>query len=302
MTATDGLRSAIASATAVLAQAGIDSARHDAEALAAHLAGTDRGRLALLDPPGEQFFQRYQDAVAARCRRVPLQHIVGTAEFGPVTVRVGPGVFVPRPETEALLEWAVAQHLPAQPVIVDLCTGSGALALALARNWPAARVLGIDDSEMALEYARDNCFGTTVELICADVVTPGLLPELDGRVDLVVANPPYVPDSAELDPEVAEHDPHHAVFGGQDGMTGIAAVAALAGRWLRPGGLVAVEHDDTTSPDTVDLLTDTALFDTVVARHDLVGRPRFVTAMRRSGASDCAGDDAERSDEEEWRQ
>jgi release factor glutamine methyltransferase len=286
MTATDGLRSAIASATTVLAQAGIDSARHDAEALAAHLAGTDRGRLPLLEPPGEQFFQRYQNAVVVRSRRVPLQHIVGTAEFGPVTVRVGPGVFVPRPETEALLEWAVAQHLPAEPVIVDLCTGSGALALALARSWPAARVLAIDDSETALEYARDNCAGTTVELICADVTRPELFPELDGRVDLVVANPPYVPDSAELDPEVAEHDPRHAVFGGPDGMTVIAPVVALAGRWLRPGGLVAVEHDDTTSPETVDLLTGTALFDAVVARRDLAGRPRFVTAIRRRGADD----------------
>ena len=283
MTASDGLRSAIASATAVLAQAGIESARHDAEALAAHLAGTDRGRLLMLDPPGDQFFQRYQNAVAVRSRRVPLQHIVGTADFGPVTVRVGPGVFVPRPETEALLEWAVAQHLPSRPVIVDLCTGSGALALALARKWPAARVLGFDDSETAFEYARDNCTGSTVELICADVTTPGLLPELDGRVDLVVANPPYVPDSAELEPEVSDHDPHHALFGGADGMAVIAAVTALAGRWLRPGGAFAVEHDDTTSTHTVDLLAGTALFDTIVARRDLVGRPRFVTARRGSG-------------------
>ena len=102
----DGLRSAIGSATAVLAKAGIDSARHDAEALAAHLSGTERGRLPLLDPPGDEFFQRYHDVVAVRSRRVPLQHIAGTADFGPVTLRVGPGVFIPRPETEALLEWA----------------------------------------------------------------------------------------------------------------------------------------------------------------------------------------------------
>jgi release factor glutamine methyltransferase len=280
----DGLRSAIEFATAVLAEAGIDSARHDAEALAAHLSGTERGRLPLLDPPGDKFFRRYYDIVAVRSRRVPLQHLTGTAGFGPVTLRVGPGVFIPRPETEALLEWAVAQQLPAQPVIVDLCTGSGALALALARTWPAARVLGVDDSQTALGYARDNCAGTNVELICGDVTTPGLSAELDGRVDLVVANPPYVPDSAELVPEVKEHDPHHAVFGGPEGMTVISAVAALAGRWLRPGGLLAVEHDDSTSTQTVDLLSGSALFDSVVARRDLVGRPRFVTARRRSGA------------------
>ena len=286
MSSSEGLRSAIDSATAALAEAGIDSARHDAEELAAYLSGTQRGRLPLLDPPGDQFFQRYHDIIAVRSRRVPLQHITGTADFGPVTLRVGPGVFIPRPETEALLEWATAQQLPAQPVIVDLCTGSGALALALAQNWPAARVLGVDDLQTALGYARHNCAGTSVELFCADVTTPGLWPELDGRVDLVVANPPYVPDSAELDPEVLEHDPRHAVFGGPEGMTVIAAVAALAGRWLRAGGLFAVEHDDTTSSQSVEVLTDLAVFDSIVARRDLVGRPRFATA-RRMGAG-CA--------------
>ena len=115
----------------------------------------------------------------------------------------------------------------------------------------------------------------------ADVTTPGLLPELDGQVDLVVANPPYVPDSVVLEPEVAQHDPPHAVFGGPDGMAVIAAVVGLAGRWLRPGGLFAVEHDDTTSSETVELVRGTGLFDDIVARQDLAGRPRFVTARRR---------------------
>jgi release factor glutamine methyltransferase len=281
----DGLRSAITSATAVLADAGIDSARHDAEALAAHLSGTDRGRLSLLEPPGDEFFERYRDVVAKRARRVPLQHITGKADFGPVTLRVGPGVFIPRPETEALLEWAADQKLPARPLIVDLCTGTGALALALARRFPAARVVAVDDSETALQYARTNRSGSTVELLSADVTTPGLLPELDDRVDLVVANPPYVPDGVALDPEVADHDPQHAVFGGPDGMRVIAAVAALAGRWLRPGGLFAVEHDDTTSSKTVEMLLDTGRFDNVAARRDLTGRLRFVTAGKvRSGA------------------
>ncbi|HTM84486.1 MAG TPA: protein-(glutamine-N5) methyltransferase, release factor-specific, partial [Mycobacterium sp.] len=130
-----GLRDAIDSAAAVFADVGIDSARHDAEALAAHLAGTDRGRLALLDPPDDDFFGRYRELVAARRSRIPLQHLIGTAAFGPVTLQVGPGVFIPRPETEALLEWALkqaeAQPLHPYPVIVDACTGSGALAIAL---------------------------------------------------------------------------------------------------------------------------------------------------------------------------
>jgi release factor glutamine methyltransferase len=275
------LRRAIDSAAAVLADAGIDSARCDAELLAAYLAGTSRGRLPLLDPPDE-FFARYHDVVSARSRRIPLQHLTGTVAFGPVVLRVGPGVFIPRPETEAMLAWATAQRLPARPVIADVCTGSGALALALAHHWPAARVLGIDDSEAALDYARRNVAGTAVELVCADVTAPGLLTELDGLVDLLVANPPYVPDDTVLEPEVAQHDPHHALFGGPDGMTVIAAVTGLAGRWLRPGGMFAVEHDDTRSACTAELILRTGLFDDIVARKDLAGRHRFVTARRRA--------------------
>jgi release factor glutamine methyltransferase len=198
------------------------------------------------------------------------------------------------------LEWVIAQQLPARPVIVDVCTGSGALALALAHYRADlgldARIIAVDDSDAALDYARRNAEGTAVELVRADVAVDGLLPELDGQVDVVVANPPYIPDAVELDAEVAQHDPHHALFGGPDGMSVITAVVGLAGRWLRPGGLFAVEHDDTTSSQTAELLCSTGLFDDIRARHDLVGRPRFVTA-RRSGADDSRRDDAERSDE-----
>jgi release factor glutamine methyltransferase len=277
---TTRLRCAIESATTLLADAGIDSARYEAEELAAHLTGTERGRLPLIDSPDDTFFDRYHAAIAARSRRVPLQHITGTAAFGPLRLLVGPGVFIPRPETEAILEWATAQHLPEAPVIVDLCTGSGALAIALAQHWPEARLLGIDDSDAALEYARKNSAGTKVELLHADVTKPGLLTDLDGQVDLVVANPPYVPDGAPVEPEVSHYDPSHAVFGGADGMTVINAIVRLAGRWLRPGGFFAVEHDDTTSSLTCELISGTELFDDVVARTDLTGRPRFVTARR----------------------
>jgi release factor glutamine methyltransferase len=277
---TTRLRSAIDSATTLLADAGIDSARYEAEELAAHLTGTERGRLPLVDSPDDTFFDRYHAAIAARSRRVPLQHITGTAAFGPLRLIVGPGVFIPRPETEAILEWATAQRLPEAPIIVDLCTGSGALAIALAQHWPDGRVLGIDDSDAALEYARKNSAGTKVELLHADVTKPGLLTDLDGQVDLVVANPPYVPDGAPVEPEVSHYDPSHAVFGGADGMTVINAIVRLAGRWLRPGGFFAVEHDDTTSSMTCELISGTELFDDVVDRTDLAGRPRFVTARR----------------------
>ena len=274
------VRQAVEAATVRLAAAGVASPRIDAELLAAHVAGVDRGRLMVLDDADEQFDQAYDELVAARSRRIPLQHLIGTAPFGPLTLAVGPGVFIPRPETEALLEWACTRKLPGDPLIVDLCTGSGALALALAARWPDARVLAVENSPAALEFARRNAAGTRVEILDADVTAPGLLPELDGRVDLLVSNPPYIPETAVLEPEVAEHDPAPALFGGPDGMSVIRPIVTLAARWLRDGASCAVEHDDTTSELSVGAFVDDGRFTEVTARRDLAGRPRFVTATR----------------------
>lgn len=273
------MREVIDAATDELAAAGVGSARVDAELLAEHVAGIPRGRLTLSTPDAE-FVERFGRLTALRARRIPLQHLTGTAAFGPVTVHVGPGVFIPRPETEALLEWVLAQPLPDAPLIVDLCTGSGALALALAAHRPRAEVIAVDDSEQALNYARRNIGDSRVELVRADVTEPALLEDLDARVDVLVANPPYIPAGAELEIEVAQHDPDHALFGGADGMAVIEPIVAAAARLLRPGGVCAVEHDDTTSPHTVELFRRTRCFDEVTARHDWTGRPRFVTALR----------------------
>ncbi len=273
------IRQAIADATAQLSAAGIHSARVDAELLAAHAAGVDRGLLAVAEPDAD-FNGRYSALVGRRAQRIPLQHIIETAAFGPLILHVGPGVFIPRPETEALLEWAQHQPLPADRVIIDLCTGSGALALALARSRPAARVIAVEDSADALRYADRNCRDSAVQLLRADVTAPDLLTELDGAVDLIVSNPPYIPLGAELDPEVAEHDPEHALFGGADGMSVIGPIVTAAARLLRPGGRIGVEHDDTTSAATAELFVRSGAFTDVTARHDLTGRPRFVTATR----------------------
>lgn len=274
------LRQAIEAAASRLAAAGVASPRIDAELLAAHVAGVDRSRLMFTDDPGEGFEQAFDELVAARSRRIPLQHLIGTAPFGPLTLAVGPGVFVPRPETESLLEWACAQSLPSNPLIVDLCTGSGALALALAAHRPDSRVVAFENSPAALQFARRNAAGTRVEIVDADVTTAGLLPEFDGRVDLLVSNPPYIPEAAVLEPEVAEHDPAAALFGGPDGMAVIRPIVTLAARWLRDGAPCAVEHDDTTSELAVEAFDRDGHFTDVTARRDLAGRPRFVTASR----------------------
>lgn len=273
------LHHVIDAAAQTLARAGVGSPRVDAELLAAHVAGIDRGRLGWIEPDSD-FVARYERLVARRAERVPLQHLTGTAAFGPVDVEVGPGVFIPRPETESLLEWALAQPLSQRPLIVDLCTGSAALALALCSHLPAARVIAVDDSDEALAYARRNVRDTRVELLRADVTAAGLLSELDGAVDLLVANPPYIPAHAQLEPEVAQHDPSHALFGGEDGMVVIDHIVDVAARLLRPGAVCAVEHDDTTSDRTVEAFTRAGRFVEVTARHDLTGRPRFVTAVR----------------------
>ncbi|HUO38695.1 MAG TPA: peptide chain release factor N(5)-glutamine methyltransferase [Mycobacterium sp.] len=275
------VRRAIDEATATLAGAAVASPRSDAEELAAHVLGTTRGGLALVDAVSDGFVRRYAELVDARARRIPLQHLIGTTAFGEVILHVGPGVFIPRPETEALLEWAMRQQLAPAPVIVDLCTGSGALAVALARHQPRARIVAVDNSPDALRCARQNSAGTCVEVREADVADPTLFADLHGKVDLVVANPPYLPLGVRVEPEVAQHDPPGALFGGADGLALIRPIVALATRMLKLGGLLAIEHDDTASAAVQALLT--GAFDDIAGRTDLVGRPRFVTG-RRKGA------------------
>ncbi|RWA22041.1 peptide chain release factor N(5)-glutamine methyltransferase [Mycolicibacterium brumae] len=290
------IRELISAAEATLAAAGVDSPRADAELLAAHAAGVDRSRIAVWavtgHTPDTHVADCYRQLIDARAARAPLQHLTGYAAFGPLTLRVGPGVFVPRPETEALLEWAlgveasnpVASSRRASSsnpaVAVDLCAGSGALGLALAHHHPDARVWLVENSPAALAYTRRNAEPyPNVTVLDADATDPGLLGELNGRVDLLVCNPPYIPDGAALPAEAAA-DPDRALFGGPDGMSVIGPLAAVAARLLRPGGAIGVEHDDTTAEATVAVLRDAGVFDDIVARTDLTGRPRFVTAVR----------------------
>ena len=278
------LRAVLAEAERELAAAGVASPRFDAESLAAHALGIQRGHLVLqprIDPAAERVLRAL---VARRAAREPLQHLLGTAVLGPVEVAVGPGVFIPRPETELLLEWGVARlrHV-ASPLVVDLCTGSAALALAIAAVRPDAEVHAVEVDPDALGWARRNvaAHGGRVQLHASDVRASDLLPDLAGRVDLVVCNPPYVPDATPVAPEVSTGDPAVAVFGGPDGLAVIPEVVARATALLRPGGAFAVEHDDTHAEAVPALLRAHGDLVDVAEHADLNGRPRYATARRR---------------------
>ncbi|MEV6101638.1 peptide chain release factor N(5)-glutamine methyltransferase [Nocardia sp. NPDC051981] len=284
------LRPAVREAVEILAAAGVHSPRADAEYLAAHVLGVDRGRLALMPMLTPDQLEEYRKLVASRAERVPLQHLTGTAAMGEIDLAVGPGVFVPRPETELLFAWALGQ-LEAlghehQPIVVDLCTGSGALALAIAHARPDAQVHAVELDTEALAWARRNALqladegDTPIDLIAGDVTDPAILEQLNGRVDVVVCNPPYIPEDAELDPEVIDHDPHRALFGGPDGLSVIRPMTATIARLLREDGTVAVEHDDTNGSGVVALFAAHGGFTDIVEHPDLAGKPRFVVARR----------------------
>ncbi|GAA4539344.1 peptide chain release factor N(5)-glutamine methyltransferase [Pseudonocardia xishanensis] len=282
------LRVAIAEAERALVAAGIDSARVEAEFLAAHVVGVPRSQLMLRPLVDPAQVTTLQEMVARRTTREPLQHILGTAVLGPVEVAVGPGVFTPRPETELLLEWGLKELVGVEnPLVVDLCTGSAALALAFAAARPDARVHAVEKDPGALTWARRNiaAHGDRVVLHADDVRRPDLLPELEARVDLVVCNPPYVPDGTPVPPEVSEWDPAVAVFGGPDGLALVPAVIAAAATMLRHGGGLAIEHDDTHAEAVPALMRRRRVLTDVEAHTDLAGRPRFATARRAQAPS-----------------
>jgi release factor glutamine methyltransferase len=277
--APDAIRAAAESLTA----AGLPSPRPDAEQLAAHVLGVARAKLPLARFDAT-LLATFRELVDRRVAREPLQHLLGTAGFRHLELMVGPGVFVPRPETEVVVEEALAflRSLPAEPrpLVVDLCTGSGTIAFSLAHEFPGADVHAVELDPAALEWTRRNAdrLGLPVELHLGDA--EHALPGLDGRLDLVVSNPPYVAEHevADVDPEVRDHDPEVSLVAGPDGLDVIRAVERAAWRLLRPGGLVVVEHSDRQGQSAPAVFAPR--WNDVRDERDLTGRDRYTVAVR----------------------
>jgi release factor glutamine methyltransferase len=288
----------LAIATGRLRAAGVESPAYDASELLAFVLAVPRSRLELVDDVTAEQAERFGHLVGRRAARVPLQHLTGVAHFRYVDLRVGPGVFVPRPETELLAGWAVeraaalvslrdgsslassgqATGSTAGPVVVDLGTGSGAIARSVAHEVPSARVYAVELDERAHSWASANLAGTGVELRQGDLADA--FDDLAGGVDVVVSNPPYIPHEAweSVAPEVRDHDPELALYATGDGLDIIRVVERRAALLLRPGGWAGVEHADVQGVTAPAVFTEARRWEQVRDHQDLAGRARFLTA------------------------
>nr|WP_216848336.1 MULTISPECIES: peptide chain release factor N(5)-glutamine methyltransferase [unclassified Rathayibacter] len=278
----------LADAVARLSRAHVPDPTVDAELLLGHLLGLGRGELQARLITGlsleESTVDAFDRVIERRAAREPLQHITGVAPFRSIELAVGPGVFVPRPETEGVAQLAIdalRSVADPSPLAVDLGTGSGGLALALAHEVPHARVIGVENSVDAFIWARGNRDRLGLEnarIVFADLAEA--LPELDGTVSVVVSNPPYIPAAAiPRDPEVRLYDPPAALYGGEDGLDVVRALSVTAQRLLRPGGVLVIEHGELQGAEIRALLTADGWRGATTQR-DLTGRDRSTVAVR----------------------
>ena len=275
-------RDLVRAAALRLGEAGVASPDYDADALLAHVLGTTRGALVLVEEVGADAVAGFEALVSRRAAREPLQHLTGTAAFRYVELAVGPGVFVPRPETELLAGWAIAQALTLEaPVVVDLCTGSGAIARALADEAPHATVHAVELDPAAYAWAARNLAGTGVDLREGSMAEA--FDDLDGTVDIVVCNPPYIPLEAweSVAAEARDHDPHLALFSGDDGLDALRVLERRSRSLLRPGGVVGAEHADVQGESAPGVFSASGAWTDVRDHRDLAGRPRYLTSRLR---------------------
>lgn len=275
-------------AITVLGEAGVPTPEADADLLIGHVLGMSRGQVqakALIGAPVDaEQVMTITEFVERRATREPVQHITGVAPFRTLELAVGPGVFVPRPETELVVQFAIdalAAVPSPSPLAVDLGSGSGAIALAMAVEVPHAHVVAIENSAPAFVWTTRNVrrYGDDrVRLVFADLADA--VPELDGTVDVVASNPPYIPVGAvPRDPEVRLFDPEHALYSGTDGLDAVRALIATAHRLLRPGGTLVIEHGELQA-EAIAALVRAGGFTAVASHRDLLGRDRATTAHR----------------------
>ncbi|WP_297412130.1 peptide chain release factor N(5)-glutamine methyltransferase [Naasia sp.] len=275
-------------AVELLTRARVPSAEVDAELLIGHVLGLSRGAVQARALTGAAVSQEAAEAIMRlidrRAAREPLQHLTGRAAFRTLELSVGPGVFVPRPETESVAQVAIEAlraDPAAEPIAVDLGMGSGALALALAAEVPHSRVVGVENSPQAFVWATRNLRETglgNVRMVFADLA--GALPELEGTVAVVVSNPPYIPIGAiPRDPEVRLHDPEAALYGGADGLDVVRSVSVTGLRLVHPDGVLVLEHGEAQGEEIRELLRADGWHDAATLP-DLTGRPRTTTARR----------------------
>ncbi|MFJ2533414.1 peptide chain release factor N(5)-glutamine methyltransferase [Microbacterium maritypicum] len=280
------LAAVVRTAAQRLADVGVPDPLVDAELLAGHILGLRRGEVQAAIVRGDGIddaaVSALDEAVTRRAAREPLQHITGTAPFRHLELAVGPGVFVPRPETETVVQYAIDALLSSPesaPVGIDLGTGSGAIALAMATEVPHARIFAAELSEDAHAWASRNVAGVdNLTLVLSDLGEA--FPELDGTASVVISNPPYVPDAAiPRDPEVRLFDPAMALYGGEDGLDIVRVLSSRALRLLRPGGLLVIEHGELQGESIRDLLTADG-WRAPATHRDLTLRDRTTTALR----------------------
>jgi release factor glutamine methyltransferase len=287
------LRNAISKAALLLTEAQVSSPQVDAEILLAYVLGVERNQLTSVNQiSGEQLFE-FENLVARRANRVPLQHLTGIAYFRHLELAVGPGVFVPRPETELLVEAAI-KHLKtvsSSRIAIDLCAGSGAIALSLALEVPGTTVHAVELSDDAFKWLTHNVVDHAAKLEAVEshvIVHHGnagdqsLLSELFNQVDALVSNPPYIPsEMIPRDPEARDHDPAIALFSGADGLDVAREVVVVSADLLKPGGFFGIEHADVQGESVPALLNEmTGTWVEVKDNLDYNKLPRFTTAVR----------------------
>lgn len=294
------IRETLVDAERRLSNAGIDSASVDSAQLLAFVLGVSRSHLILQDSIDEEDRVHFERLMAKRLNRIPLQHLTGKAPFRHIELDVGPGVFIPRPETELVTEAAI-RHLRAcsNPRAFDLCSGSGAIALSLAYEVPGTRVTAVELSDQATPYLRNNAERietlVPVEVVSADATdtTVQAFVSAIGTCDVVTCNPPYIPSAmVPKDPEVRDHEPPLALYGGDDGLDVVRGIVKTAAVLLKQGGLLVIEHADLQGPDSPnggvvavvkecrDPVTGASQFHSVEDRQDYNQLPRFTMAIR----------------------